>query len=44
MLVTPLKKRPQRKNKTQTETGMLFHYTRSSGVAKLVRKIRSNKL
>lgn len=26
MLITPLKKRPQRKNKTQTETGMLFHH------------------
>ena len=43
MLITPLKKRPQRKNKTQTN-GIFYFTTRSSGVAKLVKKDRSNKL
>ena len=44
MLLTPLKKRPQRKSKTQTETGIFYFTTRSSGVAKLVKKDQSNKL
>ena len=39
MLITPLKKRPQRKSKTQTETGIFYFTTRSSGVAKLEKKI-----
>jgi len=44
MLITPLKKRPQRKNKTQTANSIFYITTRSSGVAKLVKKDRSNKL
>ena len=44
MLITPLKKRPQRKNKTQTKTGIFYLTTRSSGVTKPVKKDRSNKL
>ena len=44
MLITPLKKRPQRKSKTQTETGIFYFTTRSSGVVKLEKKDQSNKL
>ena len=44
MLITQLKKRPQRKSKAQTETGIFYFTTRSSGVKKLVKKDQSNKL
>ena len=44
MLITQLKKRPQRKSKAQTETGIFYFTTRSSGVKKLEKKDQSNKL